>query len=168
MKLAAILITAAIFLTLAYAFANRKNRMQISTDVVIEAPASVVWSVLTDGNDLSWNPFMSKLEGNLEVGSQLEVSVGLGKQMTFRPTVLVADTDKELRWLGRLIAPGVFDGEHVFELEALPDGTTRLNHWEEFEGVLVPFFGAKLIRDTVPGFQAMNEALKAKAESLHS
>jgi hypothetical protein len=36
--------------------------------------------------------------------------------MTFRPTVLNAETNRELRWLGHLLAPGLFDGEHSFTI----------------------------------------------------
>jgi len=39
--------------------------------------------------------------------------------MTFRPTILKAEPERELRWLGRLLLPGLFDGEHVFEIEQI-------------------------------------------------
>lgn len=38
--------------------------------------------------------------------------------MTFHPVVLVAVQERELRWLGRLLIPGLFDGEHTFQLDS--------------------------------------------------
>jgi len=37
--------------------------------------------------------------------------------MTFRPTILKAEPNRELRWLGHLLVPGLFDGEHIFTIE---------------------------------------------------
>ena len=48
--------------------------------------------------------------------------------MTFKPTVLVAEGPKELRWLGRLLLPGMFDGEHSFRIHAGEEGV-RLVRW---------------------------------------
>ncbi|WP_228479091.1 SRPBCC family protein [Flavobacterium soyangense] len=36
------------------------------------------------------------------------------KGMTFKPKVLAFETNKEFRWLGHLLFPGLFDGEHKF------------------------------------------------------
>ncbi|MFQ3665679.1 MAG: SRPBCC domain-containing protein, partial [Sphingomonadaceae bacterium] len=82
--------------------------------------------------------------------------------MRFQPTLLVAEPARELRWRGRLVLPGLFDGEHWLRLQ--PDGTsTRLVHGERFSGLLVPLLAGTLDR-TRAGFEAMNAALKAEAE----
>jgi hypothetical protein len=54
-----------------------------------------------------------------------------GKPMTFKPTVLAADPARELRWLGRVLMPRLFDGEHGFRLEPTVGGC-RLHHGETF------------------------------------
>jgi hypothetical protein len=82
--------------------------------------------------------------------------------MTFRPTVLAAQPGELLRWLGRLIVPGIFDGTHQFTLEDL-GGRTRLTQSETFRGLLVPFSGSTMTR-TEAGFDALNLALKDRAE----
>ena len=86
--------------------------------------------------------------------------------MAIAPTLLNFSPLKELRWKGQLLFPGVFDGEHYFQLSERAQGGVRLTHGEVFSGVLVPiFFRGALRRGTELGFQAMNQALKQRAES---
>ena len=84
--------------------------------------------------------------------------------MTFRPVVLVAAPEQELRWLGRLFLPGLFDGEHAFRLEQQTEAC-RLWHTERFSGVLLPLFGEGMLEATWRGFEAMNAALRTRAET---
>jgi hypothetical protein len=84
--------------------------------------------------------------------------------MTFRPTVMTAIEGRELSWLGRLLAPGLFDGEHRFTIEPIGDGRVRLRQSELFSGILVSMFRPSLERGTRRGFEEMNQALKARAE----
>jgi hypothetical protein len=85
--------------------------------------------------------------------------------MSFRPTVLVAEPNQELRWLGHLWFSGLFDGEHSFSIEPLGEGWVRFIQRERFGGLLVPFHSKMLDRDTRRGFEEMNRALKVRAES---
>ena len=74
-------------------------------EIDIDASAEHVWAALTDFAAFpEWNPFIRRIEGMLAVGSRLEVSLGASgtKPMTFRPTVLRVDPNRELRWLGRV------------------------------------------------------------------
>ena len=71
------------------------------------------------------------------------------------------------RWLGRVLAPGMFDGEHRFTIEQLDDGRSRVVQSERFRGALVPLF-AKTLTATGDGFDAMNEALKKRSEAAQA
>jgi hypothetical protein len=83
--------------------------------------------------------------------------------MVFRPRLLTVIEGRELKWLGRLFAGGIFDGEHHFWIEPMDSGV--IFHQDEiFRGVLVPLTGSVLKR-TLQGFNLMNEALKAEVES---
>ena len=138
---------------------------RIATAIDIDAPSGAVWQVLTDFAAYpDWNPFIRRLQGEARVGARLEVTVQPpgGKPMTFKPTVLAAEPARELRWLGRVLMPGLFDGEHGFRLEATAGGC-RLHHGETFGGILVPLFG-KMLDDTERGFAALNAALKERVE----
>jgi len=49
---------------------------EIYTKIEINAPASVVWSILNDFDKFpTWNPFMKKISGNLHEGSDLEAFI---------------------------------------------------------------------------------------------
>jgi hypothetical protein len=140
----------------------------IETQVVIEAPASKVWGILTDFAALpAWNPFIRNISGSLTPGSRLTVQIEPPGQsaMTFTPTVLVTSPDAELRWLGTVMARWVFAGEHYFVLEPMGPRTTRFTHGERFSGLLGPLLmRGPMLAATKQGFSAMNDALKHRAE----
>jgi len=139
---------------------------RIETAIDIAARPAAVWGVLIDFAAYpDWNPFIRRLQGEASVGARLEVTVQPpgGRAMTFKPTVLAAEPNRELRWLGRVLVPGLFDGEHVFRLEPTPSGC-RFHHSETFDGLLVSLFAGTLAK-TEQGFAEMNEALKSRVEA---
>ncbi len=138
----------------------------VTTAIDIAASPARVWQILTDfGANAEWNPFITAISGPLEVGRHLSIHVQPpgGKGMGFKPRVLAVEPERELRWKGRLLVPGLFDGEHYFRLEATAAGT-RLHHGERFGGLFVALMSAKAFAPIRRGFEAMNEALKAQAE----
>jgi hypothetical protein len=140
---------------------------RIATAIDVDAPAAAIWRVLIDFPAYpEWNPFIRRIVGEARVGARLEVTVQPAgrKPMTFRPTVLVANPDRELRWLGRVLLPGIFDGEHAFIIDTQAQGC-RLRHEETFSGLLVPAFGA-MLDDTARSFVELNAALKRRAETV--
>src|SRR5437870_334548 len=70
--------------------------------------------------------------------------------------------NRELRWLGRLGLPRLFDGEHIFQIEPLGPTRTRFIQRERFRGLLVPLMARSLNRDARRGFEEMNHALQAR------
>ncbi len=147
---------------------GRVTGPSVYTEIEIAAPAPAVWAVLadTDGH-ADWNPLIISMEGEIKEGSQLRNVLQLqeGSTNVFSPTVLVANENAELRWLGSAGVSGIFDGEHYFLLEETDRGTTQFRHGEHFTGVLsYPIF-AFIGEDTVRGFEAMNAALKERVEN---
>ena len=94
------------------------------------------------------------------------IQTNRSKGMTFRPIVLLARQNRELRWLGRLFVPGIFDGEHYFQLEPLAPNRVKFIHGERFSGLVVPLAKRRLEGETRAGFVATNEALKGRAEMV--
>ncbi|HEY8194581.1 MAG TPA: SRPBCC domain-containing protein [Hyphomicrobium sp.] len=135
----------------------------IETSLVIGAPRSSVWSVLMNFDSYpSWNPFIRSIKGSPEVGQTLEVVIQPPgrKPDVFRPKVIAVDGERRLSWRGSLPIPGLFTGEHSFELRDDGDGS---HFYETFSGLLVPFVGG-VLDATEQGFRNMNDALKARAE----
>ncbi len=100
----------------------------------------------------SWNPFITSISGELKPGAKLSLQVTPpGKPaMRFRPTVLAVRPQRELRWRGKLLVAGIFDGEHYFMLEPVGERRTRPVHGENFSGVLVgPLSGMLAAREKI-------------------
>jgi len=142
--------------------------MEIFTTVDIDASPETVWSVLTDFDAYpAWNP-RTRITGTAETGERLVVAPGpdAAGMPTFRPRVLRAEAPAELRWLGHLYVRGLFDGEHVFTIEDLGDGRSRLVQSETFGGLLARPLLRLYGDDTEAGFDAVNAALEARAEGI--
>lgn len=138
----------------------------LETRIEIAAPVERVWSLLVDFVSYArWNPFIRSIEGTLELGQPLNVFIQPpgSSGMRFRPTVLAVVPNRELRWQGKLLFAGLFDGEHYFRLERTARGVI-FHQGEIFSGILVPLFSRSLDGATRQGFVAMNEAIKREAE----
>ncbi len=141
---------------------------ELYTEIEIDASAERVWHVLTDFASFpQWNPFIPRAAGEIKEGSRIEAYLqppgGMG--MTIKPRLIKVEPGSELRWLGHLLISGLFDGEHIFTLEALGPNRVRFVQREEFRGMLVPLMLRLIGKNTQRGFEEMNQALKARAEN---
>jgi hypothetical protein len=136
---------------------------ELSTEIEFDGTPEEVWAVLADLPAYpEWNPFIEKMDGEVRVGAKLDVRIQPVDErgITLHPTVLAAEPGRELRWIGHLMVPGIFDGEHGFLVEGVGQDRVRFMQSERFGGILLPFLWKKL-RDggTAKGFRAMNEAI---------
>jgi hypothetical protein len=139
--------------------------IRFTTLIMVSPP--VVWDILMDFKSYGkWNPFIYSIEGIPKPGENIVVTFrnddgSPGRK--FMPEVIKVRKDEEFRWKGRLFMPGIFDGEHSFEL--IGNGnTTILVHAEKFQGILVPFLSRMLDTKVLDGFQSMNLKIKELAE----
>lgn len=140
---------------------------EIRTMIEIDAPANTVWAILIDFSRYSeWNPFIRSIRGEAKQGAQLEVLIQPpgGSSMTVRPVIAALQQEQELRWIGRLLLPSIFDGEHQFQLESDGEHRTRFIHREVFSGLLIPLLWQNLEAQTRQGFEEMNRTLKSRVE----
>ena len=139
---------------------------ELRREIEIDAPPERVWDVVTGFAAYpEWNPFITRIGGELRDGARLEVRIAPpgGRAMTFRPIVRAVEAGRELRWLGHLLVPGIFDGEHSLRIDPLEGGRSRFVQSERFSGILVGLVAGTLAK-TEAGFEQMNAALKARVE----
>jgi len=139
----------------------------LKTEIIINAPAEKVWGILFDTSAYpDWNPFIVSVNKNFKPGEKMNIVLQQpdSKPMTIKPVVLEVIENKKLRWLGHLGFKGLFDGHHIFELEAQSVNKTRFIHREEFSGILVGLLWKQLNTKTRKGFELMNQSLKALSE----
>jgi hypothetical protein len=141
---------------------------ELHSQIEINASAQRVWDILSDfASYPEWNPFIRHISGELKVGERLEVRLEPpdSRGITLRPKVLRAEPNRQLRWLGHLMVPGLFDGEHSLATESLEVNRVRFVQHEAFKGALVSLL-ARSLNNTLRGFEEMNGALKERAEAL--
>ena len=140
--------------------------MELRTEIEIAAPAERVFRVLTDFSTYhEWNPFITSVAGVPSVGAELSVTLSPpeSEATTFRSKVLVYDEPRELRWLGKLWIPALFEGEEFFRCNQAEAGQTRFSHGVNLHGFLLKFLGERL-KHVARGFVYMNQALKRRVE----
>jgi hypothetical protein len=145
----------------------KKQPKEIKTEILIHTHPDKIWNILMDFEKYPhWNPFIKSIKGKQQKGAKLSVRLEQpdARGMTLNPKVLVAKDKREFRWLGHLLIPGLFDGEHIFELTDNNDGTTTFVQREIFRGILVPLFKRMLDDNTHRGFELMNQRLKVESE----
>lgn len=140
---------------------------EIRTEITINAPADRVWSILTDFSRFeAWNPLIRRIDGEVAAGKRLKIRIELpsGMAMSLKPVITRLTPLRELRWIGRLLVVGLFDGEHIFEIESLEDKTVKFVHRECFRGILVPLVWNYMEKSIRQGYHEMNAALKKRSE----
>lgn len=142
-------------------------KKELKTEILIKATPEKVWSIFSDfDNYPKWNPFVKSIQGKVLTGNKIKVRLEPPEAhgMTIKPKVLVYKKNRELRWIGHLLIPGLFDGEHRFTIHNNANGTVKFEQCEQFSGILVPLFKKLLDKNTKNGFIQMNNKLKELAE----
>jgi len=142
------------------------TKNEVTAEIILDAQPNQVWQILTDGENFSkWNPFVTNMQGVIQKGEKIVITMEPkpGKKMVFKPKVLEAVPNEELRWIGRVGVPGIFDGEHYFILEPY-DGKTRLVHGEQFSGIALWFMDTNQFSKN---FKAMNIALSQRVNEFN-
>lgn len=117
--------------------------------MIIDAPVSVVWSVLVDvENQPEWNPVLRSLETippspTLMQGKDIRLTTAINSKQ-FRAKLTRFVEHQVMAWRGRLLSSYLLEGELVMELvrdssnnNNNDNGTTKFVHYEHFSGVLL-------------------------------
>jgi hypothetical protein len=150
--------------------ADRQRRQQMSelvTDVIIDAPASRVWKILTEGATYGdWNPAIRSVSGTIDLHETLTVTrvTAGGDEHKTHPTVAFFSSDREMRWHERTVLPGILDTEECFKLERLGPDRVRFVHWQATTGILALGHGSGADDKERQLLESMNQGLKEQAE----
>ncbi|MEJ2173666.1 MAG: SRPBCC domain-containing protein [bacterium] len=162
---------------------------EIVTHIDLPASAARVWAALTDfASYHAWNPVIESIDGTPVEGARLRLSLRDGalrqrsngpahaiKSFAFRAwcalngmrmTVHVTKLlpERELRWLGTLPLPKMFEGEHYFRISERREGGVRLTQGERYAGLLVPAFREAVESINGEAMNSVNRALRHHLE----
>jgi hypothetical protein len=139
---------------------------ELCTEIEIHAMPDKVWQVLTSLDKYpEWNPFIHHAIGKAKVGEKVNITFKSGaKEMTLHCTVVKVEPNKELRWKYHVALPILFSGEHSFIIEQVEINKVRFIDCEIFNGLLVSSQAKDIDTNSRQGFEAMDKALKARAE----
>jgi len=140
----------------------------IQDSVLIKATSEEIWQVLLDfENYHQWNSLLQYIDGQPKLGEKLKLRLTIpdGVSYTFQPIVTQYDENKCFAWKAVTFLPGIFDGEHFFELHQVGERETKFINREQFSGLVSPIVQKlSLLKDAEPGFQMMNQELKQYLE----
>lgn len=139
------------------------GRASVHTETIIPAPVDMVWSVLSNIEEIKiWNPVLIPVEGKLQEGQKLKYrmvqpggkeSVAIAKVVKIIPAQLVNQHGG---------IPGILTFNHTWSLEQVEAGTKVIQH-EEYRGFGVWFWDYSWVE---PAYQKSNEALRARVMQL--
>ncbi|MCG7844340.1 MAG: SRPBCC domain-containing protein [Methanomassiliicoccales archaeon] len=137
---------------------------EIKGSVMINVPAEKVWATITDFSSYpEWNPFVTRMEGELRLGSAFDVVVTLPERddIKYRSTLVKMEKDKELQFKGKIRS--LLSEEHSKFIEQIEESKCMFSQSIAFKGFLTLFAG-KIIKDSQVGLNKMNEELKKRCE----
>lgn len=141
---------------------------RIEDRIGIQAPAEVIWEVVYDLDRWSeWNPTYPKAAGVIRIGEPLTLTLALPgqAQQEIRPRVLEWVPNEQLHWQLSMLG-GMIKTLRYIEIQQLAEAGCIVDNGEIFGGLMGPSLGRRMSGPVRRGFRAMNEALKARAESL--
>ncbi len=149
------------------------NPLSLVIDQVLEidAPAAVVWQVITDLQAYEqWNPFVVSCRSTLTVGAPIAMRVRLFPWFAQAQHETVFDHVPGKRFCYGLDggALGAIISRRCHELQALGPGSTRYRSHFELSGWLAAVVGLLLGGRLRHGFDAMTSAVKRRAEELRA
>ena len=139
---------------------------ELRTEIEIQASPEKVWQILTDlDNWPDWNPFIHHAIGKAQLGEKVNITFKSGsKDMVLHCTVTKVEPNRELRWKYHVMMPFLFQGEHSMIIELLGENRVRFVDREIFNGLLIPLQAKDIDINSKRGFEAMDQALKARVE----
>ena len=134
----------------------------------IQAPDELVWELLSDIPRWStWNPLYPRAEGEIRIGHRWDLDLALPGQAlrTINPVILDWAPFDHIHWRLDMMR-GWVRTVRFLEIEKMGDENVIFSNGEIFDGWMGPSAARRLRRPILDGFEALNAALKAKAEAI--
>ena len=145
--------------------------MEVEISILINASDKTVWNILTSFDAYpEWNTYITYIEGDLTPGSSLYVETrnANDNHSVSRPRVKKMVWERELRWQGQLLTPGVYDSERSFAILPVSEDRVSFTIRGNYTGLLVPIFGGLVKMSEAIDYGRMSEELKIRAEDTAS
>lgn len=141
-------------------------------DVVeVDAPTTVVWSVLTDfARYGDWNPFISRCRAELTVGAPIDMRVQqlLPRPIPMREWIRSVTPGQEFSYAMKPLPLGALRSKRSHTATPLAGDRSLYESHFELDGWLAPLVGLLFGRGFRRGFPGMTTAVAREAERLHS
>lgn len=144
-----------------------KKIPQVYTEITINASKEKVWKALLDFQSYpTWNTFITKIEGNSDIGGKVKFRLALpiGFPLELERTICRNTPNKVLAWNGYMVAQRLFEATYIFEMEEKTENEVLFIQREEYKGFMVPFVKFMLPALLKKGFENMNQDLKKIVE----
>jgi hypothetical protein len=139
---------------------------EYTTTAVIDAPADVVWEVLSNASEYAlWNPEIIGVDGAFAASAHLKVHVRLGSGAVRKipQHVEAFEPPRRMKWRGGLPL-GLFVGRRTFTVETRGNGTEFRMHLH-MSGPMAAMI-LRSVGDRQPEIDGFSRALKERAEGL--
>jgi uncharacterized protein YndB with AHSA1/START domain len=152
---------------------SKARNIVTSKAVEIDAPAAVVWQVLTDlPRYREWNPFTVRVETSLQVGDPIDLYIPVpgqdGQEMCVREWIVAVEPGQLLSWEQLTTAESKDCARRDQYIETLGPAKSRYFTTDIFLGL-----NQDKIMDTFgpwvqASFDAVADGVKRQAEALHA
>jgi len=143
---------------------------EIYTECEINAPASKVYSVISDVSNYPLWTNEIIISGDTQPGGKMQVNVKTadnGNGWFKLSSKMDKNDERMIAFDNVLYAPFFFLGKHRFEIIPLAENKTKFINAEVFSGFIIPFVRKKDLQQVTRKFKEnVNSALKKRVEEL--
>lgn len=147
-----------------------KRILESSEALEIDAPAGIVWDVLTDAPGYSdWNPFTTRLDTDFQLDSPIHLHIVMGPlSMQRKEWVRVVEPPHRLEWDTKVLARFLLYSSKEQRVKALGESSCSYYTTDLFSGLLTPLIMLLFRKLIVRGFDETGLALKRRCEAIHA
>lgn len=142
-------------------------RVKLEHRLGVKAPAHVVWEIISDLSTWhEWNPLYTQAKGVIGFGELLTLTLALPgrKPQVIQPRVLDWAPDEAIHWNLSMLM-GLVKTVRYLEIEKMSETGCIFSNGEVFDGLLGPTVARNMKKVIRPGFVAMGEAVRDRAEA---